>query len=110
FSSVVVYQPALIGFIFLLSCLIRRFYSNPSSGIWLKDSIIILLILTIIGSNEIAGVFLRLFLLLLLILYYSDKNRISRPLLIYLLMAIFTGVFTTLTSGVLTVRHGQMNN
>ena len=30
FSSVVVYQPALIAFIFLLSCLIRRFYSNPS--------------------------------------------------------------------------------
>lgn len=110
FSSAIVYQPALICFALLMNCLLRRLCEPSSRNIFLIDIAAIILILTILGCNEIAAIFLILFLLFIAIFYYLYNRRTSTILLIYLGIAVAISILTTLTSGVIAVRHNQMNS
>lgn len=110
FSSAIVYQSAFILYLLLLSCLVRRFCTSHPRQTLLKDSIALLLIVAIVGSNEVAAVFLILFLFLLIALYYYYCRSLPRILFLFLAVAVFTGILITLTSGVISVRHKLMNN
>jgi len=110
FSSAIVYQSAFILFLFLLGCLIRRCYKTPSRYTLLQDCLLIGLTLAIVGCNEVAAVFLILFLSLIIAGCYFYHRPIPRVLFLYLAAAILTGILITLTSGVITIRHKQMNN
>ncbi|HEX9511367.1 MAG TPA: DUF6056 family protein [Puia sp.] len=110
FSSAIVYQSAFILFLLLLSCLIRRFWAPHPRSTLLKDSLAILLIVSIVGCNEVAAVFLILFLFLIIALHYYDRRPVPRIFFLYLAAAIFTGILITLTSGVISVRHQLMNS
>ncbi|MES1161165.1 MAG: hypothetical protein ABUM51_10435, partial [Bacteroidota bacterium] len=109
FSSAIVYQSAFILFLLLLGCLIRRFYKSGPRYSLLQDGWVLALILAIVGCNEVAAVFLVLFLALLIAGCTFYRRPIPRILFLYLAAAVLTGMVITLTSGVITIRHKQMN-
>jgi hypothetical protein len=105
FSSAITYQPAFILFLFLVGCLIRRYYT----GLRRYDVLIALLILLIAGCNEIAAVFLTFLLLILLIGYYRTQS-VGRILLFYLLVAIAVDLLIVTSSGLFTTRYKEMGS
>lgn len=105
FSAAITYQPAFILFLFLVGCLIRRYYT----GLRRYDVFITLLVVLIAGCNEIAAVFLTFFLLILLIGYYRTRS-VGRTLLFYLLVAIAVDSLIVTTSGLFTGRYKEMGS
>ena len=103
FSSAITYQPAFILFLFLVGCLIRRYYT----GLRRYDVLIMLLIFLIVGCNEIAAVFLTFLLLTLLIGYYRTRS-VGRILQFYLLVAIAADLLIVISSGLFTLRYKEM--
>ena len=103
FSSAITYQPAFILFLFLVGCLIRRYYT----GLRRYDVWITLLILLIAGCNEVAAVFLTFLLSILLIGYYRTRSA-GRILLFYLLVAIAVDLVIVTSSGLFTLRYKEM--
>ena len=117
FSSAVTYQTAFILFLFLVGCMIRRYYtvSRPASRRY--DALIVLLILLIAGCNEIAAVFLNLFLFTLLVgCYYQRRHglrragdaSVRRMLLVYLLVVLVIDLLIVTSSGLFTTRYKEM--
>ena len=102
FSSAITYQPAFILFLFLVGCLIRRYYT----GLRRYDVLIMLLIFLIVGCNEIAAVFLTFLLLTLLIGYYRTRS-VGRILPFYLLVAIAADLLIVISSGLFTLRYKE---
>jgi hypothetical protein len=106
FSSAITYQPAFILFLFLVGCLIRRYYTRLRR----YDVLITLLIILIAGCNEIAAVFLTFLLLMLLTGYYYRTRSVGRPLLFYLLVAIAVDLLIVTSSGLFTARYKEMGS
>jgi len=110
FSSAIVYQSAFILFLLLAACLIRRFYATRTANTLTVDGTVLLLIILIAGCNEVAAVFLALFLFLIIVLNYFYSHPVPKILFIYLAIALLAGLLITFTSGVISIRHHQMNN
>jgi len=116
FSSAVTYETAFILFLFLVGCMIRRFYTAARR----YDVLIVLFILLIAGCNEIAAVFLSLFLFTLLVIYYYQTSSaktnsagprtrsVIRTLLVYLLVVLAVDLLIVTTSGLFTARYKEM--
>jgi hypothetical protein len=113
FSAAVTYQTAFIFFLFLVGCMIRRYYTASRR----YDVLIVLLILLIAGCNEIAAVFLSLFLFTLLVgCYYRTRHgqrragdaSFIRMLLVYLLVVLVVDLLIVTSSGLFTTRYKEM--
>lgn len=131
FSSVTVYQTAFVLFLLLSAVLVRKLGASgermagsgtarpatvrpatvrPSIARPAGNFLSILLILLIMGCNEIMAVFLPLFLALLAAAFYFYKRPIPRWLWLSLATAIAIGIFIFFTSGVMTYRYRLMNS
>jgi hypothetical protein len=106
FSSAITYQPAFILFLFLVGCLIRRYYTRLRR----YDVLITLLIILIAGCNEIAAVFLTFLLLILPVGYYYRTRSVGRILLFYLLVAVAVDLLIVTSSGLFTGRYKEMGS
>jgi hypothetical protein len=109
FSSAIGYQTAFVLLLLLLGCLIRRFYPSHPGKTLPNDSIAVLLIILIVGCNELVAVFLILFLFLIIALNYFCRRPVPKVLFVYLATAIIMGILITATSGVIPVRQKLMN-
>ena len=107
FSSVVVYQTAFILFLIFVARLIRRLAAQPKFSV--KDLFLYLLIMLIMGCNEMIAVFLPLFLLSLVVACRSYNRPAPFFLWLCTAIAIAGGIFILLTSGVLFVRRPLLN-
>ena len=107
FSSVLVYQTAFILFLVLIATLIRRLAAPPALAA--RDVFLFLLILLIMGCNEMMAVFLPLFLVSLALACAFYGRPAPRWLWLTAATALATGVFIMLTSGVLYVRRPLLN-
>ena len=107
FSSMVVYQTAFILFVVLMATLIRRLAAPPALAA--RDVFLFLLILLIMGCNEMIAVFLPLFLVSLALACLFYGRPAPRWLWLCVVTAIAAGVFILLTSGVLFVRRPLLN-
>jgi hypothetical protein len=107
FSSVVVYQTAFILFLIFVARLIRRLEAPPKFSV--KDLFLYLMILLIVGCNEMIAVFLPLFLMSLVLACRFYRRPVPFFLWLCLAIAIAAGIFITLTSGVLFVRRPLLN-
>jgi hypothetical protein len=107
FSSVVVYQTAFILFLMLAAVLIRRLATPPAFRA--TDLFLLLLILLIVGCNEMVAVFLPLFLLSLALACRFYGRPVPLFLWLGVAVAITAGVFIMLTSGVLFFRRPLLN-
>ncbi len=107
FSSVVVYQTAFILFLIFVARVIRRLAEPAKFSV--KDLFLYLLILLIMGCNEMIAVFLPLFLISLVL----ACRFYGRPVPFFLWLCVGTsiaaGIFIMLTSGVLFVRRPLLN-
>jgi hypothetical protein len=107
FSAMVVYQTAFILFLLLVASLIRRL--DAPDSLTAKDLLLFLLILLIIGCNEIMTVFIPLFLLALILACRFFSRPAPRWLWVCMAMAVGAGILILVTSGVMTYRHKEMN-
>ena len=107
FSSVVVYQTAFILFLILVARLIRRLEAPQKFSV--KDLFLYLLILLIVGCNEMIAVFLPLFLMSLVLACRFYRRPVPFFLWLSVAIAVAAGVFIMLTSGVLFVRRPLLN-
>jgi hypothetical protein len=109
FSSAITYQTSVILFLLLAGCLIGRFTVAGGRRPWFRDTIILLLILLIMGCNEVAAVFLCVFLTALVAVVAYHKRTMPRLLAVYTIIAFIAGAVLLFSSGILSVRHGLMN-
>jgi hypothetical protein len=107
FSSVVVYQTAFILFLVFVARLIRRLAAPATFSV--KDLFLYLLILLIMGCNEMIAVFLPLFLMSLILACRFYRRRVPFFLWLGVAIAIAAGIFILLTSGVIFVRRPLLN-
>ncbi len=107
FSSVVVYQTAFILFLIFVARVIRRL--TETSIFSVKDLFLYLLILLIVGCNEMIAVFLPLFLISLVFACRFYDRPVPFFLWLCVATSIATGIFIMLTSGVLFVRRPLLN-
>jgi hypothetical protein len=107
FSAMVVYQTAFVLFLLLAASLIRRLDAPDSLSP--RDLLLFLLILLIVGCNELMAVFLPLFLLSLILACRFYDRSAPRWLWVCMAMAAGMGLLTFFTSGVITYRHKLMN-
>ena len=106
FSSAIVYQSSLILFLLLAGGLLRR--SARTGRAWGHDVLLVLLIVLIVGCNEMSAVFLFFFLVAVAAAHAYIRRRVPAWLWIYLGIALATGLVVALTSGVLRVRSAMM--
>jgi hypothetical protein len=107
FSSVVVYQTAFILFLIFVTQMIRRLSAPPTFSV--KDLFLFLLILLIVGCNEMIAVFLPLFLMSLVLACHFYGRPVPLFLWLCIVISIAAGIFIMLTSGVLFVRRPLLN-
>ena len=107
FSSEVVYQTAFILFLMFVARLIRRLAAPPKFSV--KDLFLYLLILLIMGCNEMIAVFLPLFLMSLVLACRFCRRPVPFFLWLCMAVAIAAGISIILTSGVLIVRRPLLN-
>jgi len=106
-SAVTVYQTAFILFLLLLASLVsmlNRPRLKVSGYLFLS-----LLVLLIVGCNEIMAVFLPLFLASLAAGFYFYGRPVPRWLWLILGIAIGMDLIIFFTSGVMTYRYREMN-
>lgn len=106
FSSAIVYQPSMILSLVLMSLLIRRFCLAGSGSVSL-DVLILLMMALLCGCNEMAAVFLLVSLGVGLVAFWRGFSRSAIGLYFGVVLAIC--ILIALTSGVLWVRHKEMN-
>ncbi|WP_188934804.1 hypothetical protein [Puia dinghuensis] len=107
FSSAIVYQPSFILSLVFAGCLVRRLeVAGTAPG---RDIVLLLLIVLIIGCNEMAAVFLLFFLIALIGLYYYSGLPVPGYCWLYLGVAIGMCVLIVFTSGVILERRQMMN-
>jgi hypothetical protein len=107
FSAMVVYQTAFILFLLLVACLMQRLNGPDSPSP--RDLVLFLLVLLIIGCNEMMTVFIPLFLLAMILACRFFDRSAPRWLWVSLGMAVGMGFLIFFTSGVITYRHKEMN-
>jgi len=106
-SSTSVYQTAFILFLLLVGTIVRRISVHRSFAP--VDLLFFLLVVLLVGCNEIMAVFLPLFLAALAGFFYMYRRRIDRWLWLGLAIAIGMGLVVFFTSGVMNYRHHLMN-
>jgi len=106
FSSAIVYQPSMILSLVLMGLLIRRFCLAGSGSVSL-DVLILLMMALLCGCNEMAAVFLLVSLGVGLVAFWRGFSRSALGLYFGVVLAIC--ILIALTSGVLWVRHKEMN-
>lgn len=108
FSSAIVYQPSFILFLVFAGVLVKRLLVTGAAPS--RDALLLLLILLIIGCNEMAAVVLFLSLAAL-VAGFSYYRRRPAPgyLWLYLGVALAMCITIVITSGVISVRHRLMN-
>lgn len=104
-SSTSVYQTGFIVFLLLVGTILRLGSSGPVRGRWL----FFLLIVLLMGCNEIMAVFLPLFLAGLAGLSYFYRRHVDRWLWLGLGVAVGVGLVIFFTSGVMNYRQQLMN-
>jgi hypothetical protein len=109
FSSVVVYQTAFILFLLFAARLIRRLAPTPAFSVSGRELILLVLVLLIVGCNEMIAVFLPLFLLSLALACRFYGRPVPLFLWLCLATAIAAGMLIMFTSGVLSVRRPLLN-
>jgi hypothetical protein len=108
FSSAVTYQTAVILFILLAGCLIRRWSSFRGSSFRLTDGSIFLLIILLIGTNEVSAAQLASFWGVACGMAWYTRRKIPAALLVCLLLTVAFAAAIYLSSGVLH-RMADMN-
>jgi len=106
FCSAIVYQTSLILFLLLAGGLMRRLIrTDRAQGL---DVLLLLLIILIVGCNEMSAVFLLFFLAAVSGAHAYIRRHVPAWLWVYLCAALVTGLVVALTSGVLRVRSATM--
>jgi len=108
FSSAIVYQTSMILFLVMSAILVKRL-SRTGRDLG-NDGLLLLLIILIVGCNEMSAVLLVFLLAAVTGSYGYIRHRVPAYLWVYLGTAIITGLILLLTSGVLRVRSGMMNS
>jgi len=107
FSAMVVYQTAFILFLLLSATLVRRLESTQRApGI---DILLVILVLLIIGCNEIMAIFIPFLLISLMLACRFYDREVPRWLWLLLGIAFCAGLLIFFTSGVMTYRQKGMN-
>jgi len=107
FSSAIVYQPSFILSVVFAACLVRRLSVAGSKQS--LDVLILLLIVLIVGCNEMAAVFLLLFLVALIGYWHYGRRPVPSYLWLYAGVALAICLIVASTSGVLWGRRRLMN-
>jgi hypothetical protein len=105
----VVYQTAFILFLLFSARLIRRLGAPPAFSVAAGDLFLLLLVLLIVGCNEMIAVLLPPFLLSLAMACRFYGRRVPLFLWLCLATAVAGGLWIMLTSGVISVRRPLLN-
>lgn len=107
FSSAMVYQLAFILFLVFAGLLIRR--SGGAARIGYADIVPLIVLLLLLGCNELIAVFSLFFLLALAAGCYYFRRPVPSYLLLYLAVTAAAGILIMCTSGVITHRGRLMH-
>ena len=108
FSSAIVYQPSFILSLLFFGSLARRL-GMAGGAAPVQDAFLLVLILLIIGCNEMAAVFILLFLAGLTGFYYYHRRPVPGYCWLYLAVAFAMCCVVVFSSGVITQRRRLMN-
>jgi hypothetical protein len=108
FSSAVSYQPAFILLLILSGCLLLRWRAGLTRRRWL-DTVIVILILLIIGTNEVSAIQLMCFWAGLVFLAWYYSRSVPGILLVYLGLTVIPAAIIHFSSGILSGRAILMN-